>query len=143
MTDEATLADQLPEFGRRLTIVGKMLYVVHSSLEHIWNKMSHWNDREEPTIPERELGDLIARAAREGARRAAVEIQTYNEGGNGNGSSPSWRNWVMTMLGTLIVLGVASLIVMYANQKTMEARMDSFEHRLDNLERKIFRGGEP
>lgn len=101
------------------------------------NKMAHWADRgPDPDTPERELGDIIARAAREGARRATVEISNYNEGSNG--SSPQWRNWVMTMLGTLIVIGVTSLVAMYANQKAMSERMDSFEHRITNLEHKVW-----
>jgi hypothetical protein len=141
MTDEATLAAELPKFGQQLTTVGKMLYIVHASLERLWKGLAHWNDPRPES--ERDLSDLIARAAREGARHATIDIQNYHEGGSGNGSSPSWRNWVMTMLGALIVMGVASLVVMYANQKSMEARMDNFEHRLDNLERKIFRGADP
>lgn len=69
--------------------------------------------------------------------RAAIEIQgDYHE--DGNGSSPQWRNWVMTMLGTLIVIGITGLIVMYANQKAMGERMDSFERRIAHLEQKVW-----
>jgi hypothetical protein len=103
--------------------------------ETIKTWMAHWSDPAEK--PERELDDLLARAAREGARRATIEIRgDYTEGGNG--SSPSWRNWVMGMLGTLIVLGIASLVTMFANQKAMEARMNGVEQRITNIEHKIW-----
>lgn len=121
--------------------------VLHRALElfNEWKgKMAHWGDRgPDPDVPERELSDLIARAAREGARRATVEIGNYNEGGNG--SSPQWRNVVMTMLSTLLVIGISSLIVMFATQKeqaaqmkAMAERMDGFDHRITNLEHKVW-----
>lgn len=96
--------------------------------------MTHWTDRgPDPEREDREsLRDLVRKTV-----RATVEIQGgYQEGGNG--SSPSWRNWVMGMLGTLIVLGIASLITMFANQKAMEARMNGVEQRITNIEHKIW-----
>jgi hypothetical protein len=116
--------------------VDEAFFKLTKLFETIKTWMAHWSDHETPP-PERELTDLITRAAREGARRATVEIQgNYTEGSNG--SSPSWRNWVMGMLGTLIVLGIASLITMFANQKAMEARMNGVEQRITNIEHKIW-----
>jgi cytochrome b subunit of formate dehydrogenase len=102
--------------------------------EWVRTKMDHWSDRgpEDHEQSDREaMRDLIRKTV-----RATVEIGSYNEGGNG--SSPQWRSWVMTMLGTLIVIGVTGLIVMYANQKAMETRMTSVEQRITNIEHKIW-----
>jgi hypothetical protein len=103
-------------------------------LKRFQEGLKHWTDRgPDPEREDREsLRDLVKKTV-----RATVEIQgDYHEGGNG--SSPSWRNWVMGMLGTLIVLGIASLITMFANQKAMEARMNGVEQRITNIEHKIW-----
>jgi hypothetical protein len=117
-------------------------------------KMAHWSDEHPTPDPERSTPDrdfqkfadgIAAVAAREALRHSKIEIQGgYHEGGD-KGSSPQWRNWVMTMLGTLIVIGITSLIVMYGNQKEMSAnqkamveRMDGFERRITNIERKAW-----
>lgn len=98
-------------------------------------KMAHWSDRgprDYETEDQEHLRDLVRKTV-----RATVEIQGgYHE--SGNGSSPSWRNWVMTMLGTLVVIGITGLIAMYANQKAMGERMDSFERRITHLELKVW-----
>ena len=98
-------------------------------------KMAHWSDRgprDYEAADKESLRELVRNTV-----RATVEIQGgYQEGGNG--SSPQWRNWVMTMLGTLIVIGITGLIVMYANQKAMSERMDGFERRISNIEHKLW-----
>lgn len=102
-------------------------------------QMAHWSDRGPRDYPKLDEADeLVARAARQGAYQATIEIQNYQEGGKGNGSSASWRNWVMGMLGSLIVIGLTSLIVMYATQKAQGERMEGFEHRITNLEHKVW-----
>lgn len=128
--------------GAVLVGLRKALFQLDGLFERLKNFMAHWSDRgpEDYERDDQGLRDLISRAAREGAR-ASVEIQGgYHEGGKG--SSPSWRNWVMTLLGALIVIGVSSLVVMYGNMTAMKVRMDNFEHRMDNLERRVYRGAE-
>lgn len=112
-----------------------IFFKLEKLFETIKGWMAHWTDRgpQDHEQSDREaMRDLIRKTV-----RATVEIQgNYNEGGNG--SSPQWRNWVMTMLGTLIVIGITGLIVMYANQKAMEIRMNGVEVRITNIEHKIW-----
>jgi hypothetical protein len=73
LTDETTLAAQLPEFGRRLTIVGKMIYIVHASMEKLWKAMANRGPdpdadliRYHTSVPIDVVKDLMAEARRHG-----------------------------------------------------------------------------
>src|SRR5882672_91156 len=117
------LDEKIVSLGKWTFNLGGVVHDFRDVLKRFQESVKHWTDRG-PSDHEEDregLRDLVRKTV-----RATVEIQgSYNEGSNG--SSPQWRNWVLGMLGTLIVLGIASLITMYANQKTMEARMDGVE----------------
>lgn len=138
MTTETSFAD---DHGRKTLIKQAEFWLkMHDVYERaarvfvdIKTWMAHWSDRGPEDHEDREsIRDLVRKTV-----RATVEIQgDYNEGGQG--SSPSWRNWVMTLLGSLVVIGITSLVVMYANQKAMGERMDGFERRITNIEHKVW-----
>jgi hypothetical protein len=97
MSDETTLAAELPKFGEQLTTVGKMLYIVHNSLERMWNWMANRGpDPDEPvslyrgSVPVDLVKDLLEQASRRG---------------NGNVNGSSWK-------AIAIVLGVLSALLM-------------------------------
>jgi hypothetical protein len=93
---------------------------------------------------------LIAREA----ARAAIEIQSYTEGGGRRPEKQqTWQNWILGIVGTLISLGVGALIfqmsevkanvaAIAATQNTSLAatnqRLEADERRIETLERKVF-----
>ena len=109
-------------------------------------------DPDAPYQPEVDR-DLIRLAAREAAR-AAVEIGTYNEGGNNKKEGSSWQNWILGIAGTVISLGVGALLLQVSDLRVQAAsiaskqdtnieavnkRLEADERRIENLERRVFR----
>lgn len=129
------LEEKIVSLGKWTFTFGGLIHDFKDAIKRLQESMKHWTDRgprDYDTADKESLRELVRSTV-----RATVEIQGgYQEGGNG--SSPQWRNWVMTMLGTLIVIGITGLIVMYANQKAMSERMDGFERRISNIEHKLW-----
>jgi hypothetical protein len=76
-------------------------------------------------------------------REGQVEVRLeggYYEGGGGN----SWKDWILTVCGPLIVLGIAGVIYqladMKADQRASLARQEELEKRVDRLETHVYRG---
>jgi hypothetical protein len=112
MTDEATLAAELPKFGRQLTTVGKMLSIVNNSLEHMWTWMA--NRGPDPDAPDdRYLQSVPIDLVR--------EILESRGRGNGNVNGSNWKV-------IAIILGVFSSLVLtwlvWFSNTVIETRQD-------------------
>lgn len=120
----------------------------------VWaqGQMAHWADSERPpSDPEgdrRRLNDIIDVAARLGAQRATVEINSrHSEGGNGrNGGDKSWKDKVAL---PLVVAAIIGAIATYAKVSSLETKIEDYvkwdqqrheenERRTTALEHKVF-----
>lgn len=93
-----------------------------------------WQDTQQ------DLRDLIRQATREGARRANIDIETYQEGGGG-----SWKDTSQKVIVGLLILGIAGNVVMYARVASVEAKMDQLQSRFQDLQKLVeprYRGPE-
>lgn len=70
-----------------------------------------------------------------------LRMGDYHEGG---GKEPSWRDWMMNILGGLIVVGIGAVIYQLEDLKSQMsaalARQEMEEHRLDRVEARVYRG---
>jgi hypothetical protein len=76
----------------------------------------------------------IARRGRE----PDIRIERWTEGG-GN-KEPSWRDWVLGLVGVLIVAWLGRLSYQMDDLIRVVAKQDQDEKRIDRLETRVFRG---
>lgn len=74
-------------------------------------------------------------------REGGININGYNERGY---KEPSWRDWMMNILGGLIVIGIGAVIYQLEDLKSSMAaslaRQEMDERRIDRIEQHLYRG---
>jgi hypothetical protein len=109
---------------------------------HYWMSQERGPDPDYPGS-ERELRDYAQRLGRQAAQNTPVVV--IHEAPDGGGDN-SWKDKVLTLVGSLIVLGIAGVIYQLSDIKAdlraslAAQRLD--EQRIDRLEKKVFRGNE-
>jgi hypothetical protein len=72
--------------------------------------------------------------------REGFNINDYHEGPK----EPSWRDWLMNILGGLIVVGIGAVIYQLEDLKSSMAaslaRQEMDDRRIDRLEQRVYRG---
>ena len=113
--------------------------------------MSIRGDRDGHDIPLDDVDRTTKLIAREAAK-AAIEIQTYNEGG-GKGVQ-SWKDWILGIVALLLAAGIGAVLIQLSDLRERTGRIESKqdtsiiatnqrleadERRIENLERRVFR----
>ncbi len=116
---------------------------IHGLLERFQKLLTQRHSDRGPPDYEQDLSELRD-LARRGMRGYQPGIQIeggYNERGNRKGNN-SWKDWVLTICGPLIVLGIAGVIYqladMKADQRAFLTSQKALEKRVDRIEQKVF-----
>lgn len=107
--------------------------------------MAHWSGETERGPEDydrdnkRDLESLLASAAREGARRATVDLSSSG-GGHGRqsgGGEADWQKWAMTIVGLLVVAGICRSVTDSSEIKsrlaTVEANQNNQKNEMSEL----------
>lgn len=113
---------------------------IREHLKRITGMMSERGPDPDYSKDEEDLREFVRRGFH--ARPPEIRIDRYTEGGNG----PTWQTWILTIVGSLIVLGIAGVVYQLTDIKSdmrafLKGQADD-ERRLDNLEKKVYRGAE-
>lgn len=79
-----------------------------------------------------ELEDLIYRAAKAGAEYGGSRYEEAPREPRDKG--PSWKERILTICGTLVVIGIPALILMYGRLSAMEASLASLQRQVDQMQ---------
>lgn len=127
--DSKTLA-----LGKWVFNLGGVVHDLKDVLKKFQISMTHQTDRgpEDYEQNERDLRDLLNSAVREGARRATINIDGgYHEGGG----KDSWSKYIVPGIVTLVVTGIAGLILMYGKLSAFEAKLDSLQTQVNEVKK--------
>lgn len=95
-------------------------------------------DRKHSQDNESDFGERLRRLEKQEEYEMRVRMDRYEEG------SGKWQNWILTVVGSLIVAGIGAVVYELADLKsTMAAslaRQEMDEKRLDRVESRVFRG---
>lgn len=138
--EEHSLPTQVPEVRWRFEVDG----MIEGHLRKLWSRISshikdqmasrrHPNGSYQPDYEAR-----LREAEGDIYRESGFRMRDYQEG-----PKQSWRDWILTIVGLLIVAaicGVISILVdIKADQKATLARLEEHDKRLDRLESRVFR----
>jgi hypothetical protein len=114
--------------------VARLLYLFTGLYERWHNGLEarrHPNGYHEPDYE---------RILREREGQVEVRIEKYDEGGG----RQSWQSWILTIVGSLIALGIGAvafeLADLKADMRASLARQEMEEKRIDRLEQRVYRG---
>lgn len=136
----------------QLRSLGGMIFTVHGQLHRLLNGMKN----ESGPDPDEDYGEEDVRGIVRRGRYADphVRIERYEEGG---GKRPTWQNWVSGIVGASLVVMLAwalgKLDSLTRDMATLQAtqtmgfgavaqRQGADEQRIENLEKRVYRGGE-
>lgn len=116
---------------------------IHGLLERFQSAVSmltnRHSDHRGPPDYEQDLSEL-RELARRGMREPPIHISNHE----GGGGKQSWRDWILTIVGGLIVLGIGAVIYQLADMKAdlraSLTRQELDEQRLDRVEARVYRG---
>lgn len=141
---ESSLEGDLPEESQDtdksiLTKAAELLWRTANMFERYWNESRRHQDDRGPDDYEYDPEESreIARRRRE----PHIRIDRYDEGGGGK---QSWRDWILGIVGMLIVAGIGAVIYQLADMKAdlraSLTRQEMDEKRLDRVEARVYRG---
>jgi hypothetical protein len=131
-----------PETTDRTTIA-KLLFAMTGLYERWRNELMEARRYQDPRDRDPDYEARLRRLEGDlGREEPTLRMGDYHEGGR----EPSWRDWMLNILGGLIVVGIGAVIYQLEELKSQMsaslARQEMDEKRLDRVEQRVYRGAE-
>jgi hypothetical protein len=135
---ESSIEGDLPTEKQAEVEGGTIWFRLHGLIDRCQSMLTNRHSDRGPSDYEE---DEFRVPIRRGLREPYVRIDRYDEGGGGK---QSWRDWILGIVGGLIVLGIGAVIYQLADMKAdlraSLTRQEMDEKRLDRVEARVYRG---
>ncbi len=126
------------------TTVAKLLFAMTGLYERWRNELMEARRYQDPRDRDPDYEARLRRLEGDlGREEPTLRMGDYHERGD---KEPSWRDWLMNILGGLIVVGIGAVIYQLEELKSQMsaslARQEMDEKRLDRVEQRLYRGAE-
>jgi hypothetical protein len=129
------------------TTIAKLLFAMTGLYERWRNELMEARRYQDPRDRDPDYEARLRRLEGDlGREEPGVRMNNYTEGG---GREPSWKDWVLGLVGLAIVawlgrisLQMENLQALAVEQKMMEKHLESTDSRVDRVENRVFRGSE-